>query len=109
MLQIYFTGCAGDVTAGKYNDGSRAARNELTERLLAGMKAASRRDRSGGRSNNRSGTPRSLLLAAEDRRRVQRWPNCTSRCTDIKEKPHSAGSVQRVCLAFLNGASGRSS
>jgi hypothetical protein len=39
-FQIYFTGCAGDVTAGKYNDGSRQARDELTARLLAGMEAA---------------------------------------------------------------------
>jgi len=38
--QIYFTGCAGDVAMGKYNDRSRRARDELTERLLAGMEAA---------------------------------------------------------------------
>jgi hypothetical protein len=40
VFQIYFTGCAGDVTAGKYNDGSRAARAELVERLLTGMRGA---------------------------------------------------------------------
>lgn len=39
-LQIYFTGCAGDVTMGKYNDGTRRARDELSERLYEGMKAA---------------------------------------------------------------------
>jgi len=39
-FQIYFTGCAGDVAAGKYNDGSREARQGLYERLLAGMKAS---------------------------------------------------------------------
>lgn len=38
--QIYFTGCAGDVTVGKYNDGSARAREELTQRLLRGMKQA---------------------------------------------------------------------
>ena len=38
--QIYFTGCAGNVAAGKYNDGSPRARVELTERLLQGMRAA---------------------------------------------------------------------
>ena len=38
--QIYFTGCSGDVTAGKYNDGSPEARRELTDRLAAGMRAA---------------------------------------------------------------------
>jgi hypothetical protein len=41
VAQIYFTGCAGDVTVGKYNDGSLAARRELAARLYAGMKAAS--------------------------------------------------------------------
>jgi hypothetical protein len=40
VFQIYFTGCAGDVAMGKYNDRSRHARTELTERLLAGMEAA---------------------------------------------------------------------
>ncbi len=38
--QIYFTGCAGDITVGKYNDGSQQARDELTARLLAGMQAS---------------------------------------------------------------------
>lgn len=38
--QIYFTGCAGDVTAGKYNDGSPEARVRLTERMYRGMAAA---------------------------------------------------------------------
>ncbi len=38
--QIYFTGCAGDITMGKYNDGSDAARDGLAERLTDGMEAA---------------------------------------------------------------------
>jgi hypothetical protein len=38
--QIYFTGCAGNITAGKYNDGSPAARVQLAERLYQGMKGA---------------------------------------------------------------------
>lgn len=38
--QVYFTGCGGDVAAGKYNDGTPRARDELRSRLLAGMKAA---------------------------------------------------------------------
>jgi hypothetical protein len=36
-LHAYFTGCAGDVTAGKYNDGSPAARVALTQRLYDGI------------------------------------------------------------------------
>jgi len=40
VFQVYFTGCAGDIAAGKYNDGSPEARRQLAERLLAGMKGA---------------------------------------------------------------------
>jgi len=40
VFQIYFTGCSGDVAMGKYNDGSRAARDELAARLFAGMEAS---------------------------------------------------------------------
>lgn len=38
--QIYFTGAAGDVTVGKYNDGSVAARDGLAQRLQAGLEAS---------------------------------------------------------------------
>ncbi len=38
--QIYFTGCAGNVAAGKYNDGSHPNRMILANRLYDGMKAA---------------------------------------------------------------------
>jgi hypothetical protein len=38
--QVYFTGCGGDVTVGKYNRGEVADREALAERLLSGMKAA---------------------------------------------------------------------
>ena len=40
VLQVYFTGCSGDVTAGKYNEGTPESRKELAERLFAGMKAS---------------------------------------------------------------------
>lgn len=40
--QVYFTGCAGDVTAGKYNDGSPEAKEQLAQRMQAGMEAAIR-------------------------------------------------------------------
>ena len=40
VFQIYFNGCGGDITAGKYNDRSRKCRVELAERLLVGMKAS---------------------------------------------------------------------
>ncbi len=40
VFQIYFTGCAGNVTVGKYNDTSVAARVALALRLEKGMKAS---------------------------------------------------------------------
>lgn len=36
-FQVYFTGCGGNVTAGKYNDGSPKARRDLAERLHDAM------------------------------------------------------------------------
>ncbi len=40
---LYFTGCAGDVTAGKYNDGSPGARVALTERMYRALVASENR------------------------------------------------------------------
>ncbi|MFA6563072.1 MAG: hypothetical protein WCV00_14275 [Verrucomicrobiia bacterium] len=40
VFQVYFTGCSGNVTAGKYNDSKPAVRAGLKERLQAGMAAA---------------------------------------------------------------------
>ncbi len=37
---IYFTGCGGNVTAGKYNDGSKENRPVLASRILEGMRAS---------------------------------------------------------------------
>jgi hypothetical protein len=40
VLQVYATGCSGNVTAGKYNDGSPANRPVLAGRIEAAMAAA---------------------------------------------------------------------
>jgi hypothetical protein len=40
VFEIYFTGCGGDVTVGKYNDGSPQALEGLALRLGQGMQAA---------------------------------------------------------------------
>ncbi len=40
VFQIYFTGCGGDVTVGKYNDKSLAAREGLAVRFQAGLEAS---------------------------------------------------------------------
>lgn len=42
VFQVYFTGCAGNVTAGKYNDGSKENRPVLRDRLHEAMKAAAK-------------------------------------------------------------------
>jgi hypothetical protein len=40
VFQIYFTGCGGDITVGKYNDATTECSAELATRLLAGMEAS---------------------------------------------------------------------
>lgn len=40
VLHFYANGCGGDLGAGKYNDGSPVAREELAERLYQGWQAA---------------------------------------------------------------------
>jgi len=40
VQQIYFSGCSGDVTAGKFNDGSPENRPVLAKKLYDGMKSA---------------------------------------------------------------------
>ena len=40
IFQMYFNGCAGNITAGKYNDGSKANRPVLRDRIYTALKAA---------------------------------------------------------------------
>lgn len=40
VAQVYFTGCGGDVTVGKYNTGLDSERAALAERMQAGMRAS---------------------------------------------------------------------
>ena len=40
VFQVYFTGCAGNITAGKYNDGAKENRVILRDRIYTAMKAA---------------------------------------------------------------------
>jgi hypothetical protein len=40
IFQVYFTGCAGNIAAGKYNDGAKENRPVLRDRIYAGMVAA---------------------------------------------------------------------
>jgi hypothetical protein len=41
-FHIYFTGCSGNIAAGKYNNGSPEARQELKERIYQAMVACSK-------------------------------------------------------------------
>ena len=43
VFQVYFTGCAGNVTAGKYNDGSKENRADPPRRVHDGIVAAEKR------------------------------------------------------------------
>lgn len=45
VRQIYFSGCSGDVTAGKFNNGSPESRKVLTQRLYTAMKTAWRKQK----------------------------------------------------------------
>jgi hypothetical protein len=40
VFQVYFNGCGGNITAGKYNDGAKENRPVLRDRVHAGMVAA---------------------------------------------------------------------
>src|SRR5262249_18487582 len=58
VFQTYFSGCSGNITMGKYNDGSRSAREELAGRLYAAMR------QSAAAGSSKKGTPASADEAA---------------------------------------------
>ena len=69
-LHIYFTGCAGNISAGKYNDGSHEARPILTQRVYDGIVASEQNlqpvpiDRVGWNTAEIVPVPRDTLAAA---------------------------------------------
>ncbi len=42
VFQIYFTGCGGNIGMGKYNDATRTAREQLTDRMFDAMRRSAR-------------------------------------------------------------------
>jgi hypothetical protein len=44
VFQVYFSGCGGNVTVGKYNDGSRESRQQIADRLHDAMQRSSAAD-----------------------------------------------------------------
>jgi hypothetical protein len=68
VLQIYASGCSGNVTAGKYNDGAPARRAELAGRLAAAMKESwLNTDRTPLKEIDVRSVPFSLPLREDDR------------------------------------------
>ncbi len=69
-LHVYFTGCAGNISAGKYNDGSHEARPILTQRVYDGIVASEQNlqpvpiDRVGWNTAEIVPVPRDTLAAA---------------------------------------------
>ena len=70
-LHVYFTGCAGNIAAGKYNDGSHEMRPLLTKRVYDGIVRSEQQlepvplERASWRSVDILPPPRSTLSAAE--------------------------------------------
>lgn len=68
---IYFTGCSGNVAAGKYNDGTPEARRQLTDRIYAAMSASTSGlapraiERIGWKTQGISPPPRASFVAEE--------------------------------------------
>ncbi|MCS7238497.1 MAG: hypothetical protein NZ899_09525 [Thermoguttaceae bacterium] len=102
VFQIYFTGCAGNITMGKYNDGSREARDALTERLYKAMAEACRQTRYESLKSLRWKSLPVVLPARSD-------PGYSPVDMEARMKNPALNPVQRVraaChLAFHNRAS----
>jgi hypothetical protein len=97
VFQVYFTGCGGDITVGKYNDGTRKCRRELGERLLAGMEAAIAATKLVPAGPIRWRTYSLLLPPRSDR--GYSMADCLARMKDPKAPP-----ITRLCSGALRVA-----
>ena len=122
VAQIYFTGCSGDVTVGKYNNATPEARAALAERLGQGMRASigATRFEEAGEMRWRSlalhlpvgDSPgldpdalRARINAGEDRAGQERYRAAIPLAFRERERPLPASSLQigRVRLLHLPG------
>jgi hypothetical protein len=92
-LHVYASGCSGNVTAGKYNDGSHAARLRLAARLHEAMAAAMQ-------STTRHSLSTAMLARTELRLEPRSSPGFTQAAleailADARERPFSH------CLAAM--------
>jgi hypothetical protein len=81
--QIYFNGCGGDVTVGKYNDASEGARQRLASRMLAAMRASAAATR---------------LTASTS----LRWASTPVSLPPVRNKPPQDASRDAITQAFIN-------
>lgn len=92
VFQIYASGCSGNVTAGKYNDGSPANRPVLAERLYQAMRAA-------WRATQRVALGRVSFRAASLRLEPRNGPGFT--IDDLEARLRSDARPFGQCLAAL--------
>lgn len=83
VSQIYFTGCAGNITAGKYNNGTPQARGELVGRAYTAMKESI------------AMTQRNPVTSFE-------WSTAPVKFA-LREEPELAEAPQRAILMDTNG------
>jgi hypothetical protein len=92
VVQIYASGCSGNVTAGKYNDGSRSNRVVLAARIESAMVEAWTQTR---REPLESASFRSAPLRFESRTGVGHTPE------DLESRLTNDGDQFNQCLAAL--------
>jgi hypothetical protein len=92
--QLYFTGCAGNIAAGKYNNGTPEARRELTDRIHAAMVAS-----------ERGLQPERITHAAWQAREVHLSPRATFTESDLMTQVRQADSAaaNRIRSAMMLG------
>jgi hypothetical protein len=92
VFQVYASGCSGNVTAGKYNDGSSENRPVLAERIYQGMVGA-------WRSTRREAVGACAFRCVPLRLPVRAGPGFTE--ADLHRKLGPAAKPFEQCLAAL--------
>jgi hypothetical protein len=91
--QLYFTGCAGNIAAGKYNNGTPEARRELTDRIHAAMLAS-----------ERGLQPQRITRAAWQTREIHLAPRATpteaDALTTLRQKDNAAANRIRAAMTL---------
>lgn len=88
---IYFTGCSGNIAAGKYNNGSPQARVELTDRMYAAM-VASEQSLQPARIDSAAWQTRDILL------QPRATFNETDLMTQVRNKDNAAANRIRPAM-----------